>query len=272
MSPAAFALGAPLLSHARTQSHAQRQRQQRHVCRVTPRAGLPGLPAPPTSPFAVANVAAGAATKAILPAAVTGSAKAAASAKAAVAVAGAAATADAVVNATGENFGDQGQVARYMAIFVFFCVVLVTVGTVVTTYQSWVLRRNDKDSRAEVAARLSQFGGPDKLEVRDYPFATIKSAKGKGVRKPWLKGMYPGESGVGGLKFKNASGRDGAKRNVATTAPTSPAAGYDGNRLARRRQMQEDRRNKRSAQREAASNKVKIGKSKDIVEETANDK
>jgi hypothetical protein len=263
MPATAFVTGAllALRGHARPQVKLTRLPH----AQTRPRAGLPGLPIlppPTTSPLAAANIAAGAATKAAAPVAAT----AAAGAKtAADAVASAAATADAVVNSTGETFRDQGQVARYLAFFVFLQIVAVTIGSILLTYQNFVLRRNGIDSEKAVAARLAQFGGPDKVEPQDHVFATIKGAAGKGIRKPWPKGVYPGESGIGGRKIaKRSSGSD---EPPSAASRTSRASDYEGNRDSRRRQMKGDRRDARAERQADPASKFKASKGK-VVEET----
>jgi hypothetical protein len=263
MPATAFVSGLPLglRAHARPRVKLTRLPQ----VQTRPRAGLPSLPIlppPATSPLAAANIAAGAATNAAAPVAAT----AAAGAKtAADAVAGAAATADAVVNSTGETFGDQGQVARYLAFFVFLQIVAVTIGSVLLTYQNWVLRRNGIDSEKAVAARLAQFGGPDKVEPQDHVFATIKGAAGKGIRKPWPKGVYPGKIETGRRRIAKSS--SGSDEPPSAASRTSRASDYEGNRDSRRRQMKGERRDARAERQAAPASKLKDPKGK-VVEES----
>lgn len=150
----------------------------------------------------------------------------------------AASAASDAAEATGDLSG--GNVARYLAVYVIFLVVGVTVLTVGVTYQNWVINRNEKDATAEIRARIQGIGGEKKIVPEKRMFSKVKA-------------------NMTGKSF--SGGKDVALGSVKTVPTTTVDGVLDsGNRAMRRRSKLEKKNEKRREKRKGLREEREAGR------------
>lgn len=131
----------------------------------------------------------------------------------------------------------------------FGSMVFLTIGAIAMAFISRSLDENSKRSKAEILARVNQFGGESKVEPEDAIFATNDLGIGKSATKKWpanVRGVpdHLKEDFKPGETKKSSTSQPAAGNSGEPVSSEEPADGL--NRAARRKKAAEKKSTKKT--------------------------